>query len=156
MGVIIVSLMNIVSVVICGGDSPNAPDFMKERFHSNEEICNVGLCGSRKIDCHFWFAFLIITGVTISYMMFRMYHQRQESTQEIREMTNVLVAERKKQHWNALSQHIASFSQMVADGARGAHTAVDNVVEGVESTVIVVKEKSRRMSDSASNHCQMQ
>lgn len=119
--VIIVSLMNIVSVVMCGGDNENAPAFMQEEFESNAELCDMGICSSRKIDCEFCFVFLVITGCTLSYRIRQVHHRRQESTQEIREMTNVLVAEEKKQHWSSISKQIANISRLGAKLA-GKHT----------------------------------
>lgn len=150
--VIIVSLMNIVSVVICGGDNEKAPDFMQARFNSNEDLCMEGVCSSRKIDCHFMFAFGLITVVTAAYKINRLRHLRQESTQEIRELTNALVAERKKRSIVALSQKIASFGVGgLTAAADGAQQAVDKVVEGMEDIGTAVRAKSRRMSKEASD-----
>merc|ERR1719473_446565 len=113
--VILVSVMNIASVIMCGGDHPNAPEFMQSKFQENHDRCGVGFCFSRKIDCEFLIIFMILTAVCLLHQAHSVYHRRQESTQEIREMTNVLVAEKKKQNILSFSKHIASIGRYGAD-----------------------------------------
>eukprot|EP00929_Paragymnodinium_shiwhaense_P110805 TRINITY_DN7805_c0_g1_i1.p1 TRINITY_DN7805_c0_g1~~TRINITY_DN7805_c0_g1_i1.p1 ORF type:complete len:795 (+),score=144.85 TRINITY_DN7805_c0_g1_i1:162-2387(+) len=47
-----ISIQNVVAVVTCGGQHPEAPAYMQELFQANEEgLCAVGWCYSRNVDC---------------------------------------------------------------------------------------------------------
>merc|ERR1719282_342770 len=46
-----ISIQNVAAVVLCGGESDDAPEYMAEVFESNASQCNVSWCFSRSIDC---------------------------------------------------------------------------------------------------------
>jgi hypothetical protein len=46
-----ISVQNVFAVVLCGGHHEDAPAYMTEMFERNQEMCSVGWCFSRKIDC---------------------------------------------------------------------------------------------------------
>merc|ERR1719265_135084 len=116
--------MNIASVVFCGGDHEKAPDFMQEYAALHKDICALGICGSRDIDCKFFFVFMIVTGTCVFLSIHRVARRRQESTSEIREMTNVLVQQKKKQAWKSLSMHVVQIAKLGGSvGAGVAHVA---------------------------------
>lgn len=46
-----ISVQNVFAVVLCGGQHEEAPVYMVEMFEQNQEICSVGWCLSRRIDC---------------------------------------------------------------------------------------------------------
>eukprot|EP00928_Gymnodinium_smaydae_P037966 TRINITY_DN26291_c0_g1_i1.p1 TRINITY_DN26291_c0_g1~~TRINITY_DN26291_c0_g1_i1.p1 ORF type:complete len:1029 (+),score=206.62 TRINITY_DN26291_c0_g1_i1:66-3089(+) len=46
-----ISIQNVFAVVTCGGQHEEAPPHMVELFERSEELCSVGWCLSRQIDC---------------------------------------------------------------------------------------------------------
>lgn len=54
------SVLNVASVTMCSGEHPEAPAYMFDMHEENGELCNVGWCKSRNIDCHFLSIFLVI------------------------------------------------------------------------------------------------
>lgn len=46
-----ISIQNVVAVVQCGGQSGDAPPYMQAEFELNPELCAVGWCKSRNVDC---------------------------------------------------------------------------------------------------------
>eukprot|EP00927_Polykrikos_kofoidii_P045370 TRINITY_DN3931_c0_g1_i1.p1 TRINITY_DN3931_c0_g1~~TRINITY_DN3931_c0_g1_i1.p1 ORF type:complete len:884 (-),score=96.26 TRINITY_DN3931_c0_g1_i1:707-3358(-) len=60
-----ISFQNVFAVVLCGGHHGEAPIHMKDMYEENQEICDVGWCFSRKVDCHA-ILILIVTWVCLS------------------------------------------------------------------------------------------
>merc|ERR1712224_723167 len=46
------TLLNLVSVTMCGGEHEEAPAYMKKLYKENSENCTLDWCGSRKVDCY--------------------------------------------------------------------------------------------------------
>jgi hypothetical protein len=59
-----ISVQNVFAVVLCGGQHEEAPAYMAEMFERNEEICSVGWCYSRNIDCR-GLVYLLIAWITL-------------------------------------------------------------------------------------------
>jgi len=83
--VTVVSIMNLFSVSMCGGEHPEAPQYMKDMYNIHEEICDVGWCHSRAIDCHFMVIFLSSFTVGSAVMIRRVFRERMTLTPAVRE-----------------------------------------------------------------------
>lgn len=134
--VILVSIMNIISVVTCGGDHQNSPEFMQKQFEENEQLCSLSMyCGSREIDCGFLFLFLCFMLLVGFWKVTGVIKRRYESTHEIREMTTALVAEEKKLAWSKLSKHVLS--------------GIENLQAQVDRGVGKIREEAAKISEHA-------
>lgn len=85
MMVTVISIMNVVSVTLCGGENEEAPQYMQDTWQQNTDICDQGWCASRAIDCHFLTVFLV-SFIIVSVFMFSMvYRQRLRLSPAVRE-----------------------------------------------------------------------
>lgn len=55
--VAMVSVLNVISVTICGGEHPEAPEYMLKMY--SPVACQKGWCQSRVVDCTFFMGFVI-------------------------------------------------------------------------------------------------
>jgi len=81
-----VSIMNLFSVSMCGGEHPEAPGYMKQIYEQQPEwLCDRGWCASRAIDCHFMIIFLSGFVLVTICMFYRVFQERMRLSPAVRE-----------------------------------------------------------------------
>eukprot|EP00929_Paragymnodinium_shiwhaense_P119526 TRINITY_DN91439_c0_g1_i1.p1 TRINITY_DN91439_c0_g1~~TRINITY_DN91439_c0_g1_i1.p1 ORF type:complete len:891 (+),score=174.95 TRINITY_DN91439_c0_g1_i1:62-2674(+) len=74
-----ISIQNVFAVVLCGGQHEEAPPYMREIFESNEELCSVGWCYSRNIDCRALLVLIVSWSVLFLYSLLWLRRSRRAS-----------------------------------------------------------------------------
>lgn len=94
--VVSVSILNVISVTVCGGEHEEAPDYML-RLHQ-PEACKMGWCHSRLIDCTF-FLFFTIALVLIVFIMYTWVRRsRRTSTSFLRKLTTAVFVDAQREY----------------------------------------------------------
>jgi len=104
----VISLQNVLSVVRCGGEKPDAPSFMKEEFERNADECAVGWCHARNRDC---VGLLFTAGLWLLLMLYSsiwLLRTRRRATQALaRQLLSVAAAQ--EEHEAALERGRSGF-----------------------------------------------
>merc|ERR1719230_1294328 len=74
-----ISIQNVFAVVLCGGQHEEAPPYMKEMFEENEELCSVGWCFSRNIDCRALIVLAVTWATLVLYSLLWLLRKRRTS-----------------------------------------------------------------------------
>jgi len=118
MMVVVVSIMNTISVTMCGGEHEEAPQYMKKIWEEYSHICDKGWCESRKIDCHFMTVFVssfIIMTLIMGYMVYKArLHLSSVVRKSEKEEREKRKEERKRRHRTSLTSKDASLGSTLS------------------------------------------